>query len=118
MPVTPSSNPIEAGRAIAEHAARLAKLELELKTVELRAKATRFGVAAGLGLLAILLAPLLVMFLLAAVAAALASLVPVWAAILIVAGILLSVVAALAAACAVMISGARGDKEGRADGAS
>ena len=48
-------NPIEAAREIAEHAARLARLELELRTVELRGRAARLGIGAGLGLLAVLL---------------------------------------------------------------
>jgi uncharacterized integral membrane protein len=99
---SPSGNPIETGRAIAEHAARLAKLELELKAVEVKGKAVRFGLAAGLGLLAVLLAPLLVVFLLAAAAAALATVVQVWAAILIVSGLLLVLVGGLAGGAAML----------------
>jgi hypothetical protein len=109
---TPSSNPIETGRAIAEHAARLAKLELELKTVELKGKAARVGLAAGLGLLAVLLAPLLVVFVLATIAAVLATVFQVWIAILIVLGLLLVLVGGLAGASAVLISAA---KKGRTD---
>jgi len=103
---TPSSNPIDVGRAIAEHATRLAKLELELKAVELKGKAARLGLGAGLGLLAVLLAPLLVVFVLAAIAAALATVFQVWVAILIVASILLALVAGLAAAAAALTSAA------------
>ena len=112
MSATPSSNPIETGRAIAEHAARLAKLELELKTVELKGKAARVGLAAGLGLLAVLLAPLLVVFVLATIAAVLATVFQVWIAILIVLGLLLVLVVGLAGASAVLISAA---KKGRTD---
>jgi uncharacterized membrane protein YqjE len=109
---TPSSNPIETGRAIAEHAARLAKLELELKAVELKGKAARLGLAAGLGLLAVLLAPLLVVFVLAIIAAALATVFQVWIAILIVSGLLLVLVGSLAGASAGLISAT---KKGRTD---
>lgn len=108
----PKWSPIEAGRAIAEHAARLARLELELKTLELKGKAVKLGAAAGFGLLAVLLAPLLVVFLLATVAAALATVFQVWVAILIVSGLLLVLVGGLAAASAVLISKA---SKGRTD---
>jgi uncharacterized integral membrane protein len=104
----PSSNPIETGRAIAEHAARLAKLELELKAVEVKAKAVRFGLAAGFGLLAVLLAPLLVVFLLAAAAAALATVFQSWAAILIVSGVLVVLVGGLAGVAATLIRTTQG----------
>ena len=77
-----SRNPIEAVREIAERGIRLGKLELELKTAELKGKAARFGIGAGLGLVAVLLAPLLVIFLLATIAAALATVLKVWLAIL------------------------------------
>lgn len=107
MSATPSSNPIETGRAIAEHAARLAKLELELKAVELKGKAARLGLAAGLGLLTVLLAPLLVVFVLATIAAALATVFQVWIAILIVSGLLLLLVGGLAGGSAVLISAAK-----------
>ena len=112
MSATPSSNPIEAGRAIAEHAARLAKLELELKAVELKGKAARLGLAAGLGLSAVLLAPLLVVFALATIAAALATVFRVWIAILVVSGLLLVLLGGLAGASAMLISAA---KKGRTD---
>jgi uncharacterized membrane protein len=107
-------NPIAAAREIAEHAARLARLEVELRAVELRGKATRVGIGAGLGLLAVLLAPLLVLLVLATVAAALATVLKVWLAILIVAGTLLVLIAGLAGVAALLISGAL---RGGADGA-
>jgi len=107
-------NPIEATREIAEHAVRLARLELELKTVELRGRAIRFGIGGGLGLLAALLAPLLVVFLLAAAAAALATVLQVWLAILVVAAFLLVLVCSLAGAAALLT---RAAVKGGADGA-
>jgi uncharacterized membrane protein YqjE len=108
-----SRNPIEATREIAERAARLARLELELKAVELKGKAARLGIGAGLGLLAVLLAPLLVVFLLATIAAALATVFQVWLAILVVTGILLVLVGGLAGAAAVLTRGAvKGDADG------
>jgi Putative Actinobacterial Holin-X, holin superfamily III len=106
----PSSNPIEAGRAIAEHAARLAKLEVELKAVELKGKAARVGIGAGLGLLAVLLVPLLVVLLLATAAAALATVFHVWIAILIVSGLLLVLVGALAGTSAALISSVKKER--------
>ena len=109
----PSSNPLETVRSIAQHAARVAKLELELKSVELKGKATRLGLAAGFGLLAVLLLPLVVVFVLATIAAALATVVSVWLAILIVTGVLLLFVLGLAGASALLISSAK--RKGRAD---
>jgi Putative Actinobacterial Holin-X, holin superfamily III len=94
---------MDAAREIAEHAARLARLELELKTVELKSKAAHLTVGAGLGLLAILLAPLFVGFLLATVAAVLATMLDVWLAILIVTCVLLGLVGGLAGAAAMLI---------------
>lgn len=109
----PARNPLEAVRLIVERAVRLAKLELELKTVELKGKAVRLALGAGLGLLAVLLAPLLVVFLLAALVAALATTMHVWLAILIVSGVLLVLVGGLAGAAALLTSAAL---KGRVDG--
>jgi uncharacterized membrane protein YqjE len=109
---TQPANPIETGRAIADHVARLIRLEFELKTVELKEKAARAGFAAGLGLLALLLAPLLVAFALAAVAAALATVLPVWLAIVIVFILLLALVGGLAGASAALISTSKKERSG------
>jgi hypothetical protein len=109
---TPSPNPIEAGRSIAEHAARLARLEVELKAAKLKGKAARLSLGAGAGLLAVLLAPLLVVFLLATIAAGLATVLQVWLAILIVSCILLVLVGGLAGVSVVLTSSA---VKGRAD---
>lgn len=108
----PLKNPLEAARRIVEHAKRVAKLEVELRTIELKGKAIRLGLGAGLGLLAILLAPLLIVFLLAALAAALATTMQVWLAILIVSALLVVLVGGLAGAAALLISAAT---KGRVD---
>ena len=107
MSATPSMNPIEATREIAEHAVRLVKLELELKSIELRTKTARIGIGAALGLLAALLTPLVVVFLLASAAAALAIVLPVWLAILIVACILLVLVGGIGGAAVMLITAAK-----------
>ncbi len=106
MSATQSRNPIDAAREIAEHATRLARLEVELKVRQFRGKAVRLGLGAGLGLAAVLLVPLVVVFALAAAAAALATTMKVWLAILIVMAALLVVVGVLAAVGAVLVRGA------------
>lgn len=92
----PPKNPIEATKGVAAHARRLAGLELELKTLVVKKKATEIGIGAGLGLMAVLISPLVVLFVLATVAAALATMMRVWLAILIVTGILFVLIGALA----------------------
>lgn len=99
-------NPVKTVREIADRAIRLAKLELELKTVGWRGKAARVGAGAGFGLLALLLMPLVVVFALATVAAALATMMHVWLAILIVTGILVVMILTLAGMAVWLIRGA------------
>jgi Putative Actinobacterial Holin-X, holin superfamily III len=109
-----SRNPIEAAREIAGHATRLAKLQVELRTVGLKNNAARVGIGAGLGLLALMLAPLVLVFALATAAAALATVFQVWVAILIVTGILLLLVAILAGAAVRLIrKGLQGGTDGK-----
>lgn len=108
------NNPVESARAAVEHAIRLVRLELELRLVDWRRRATAAGIGAGLGVAALLLVPLLVGFLLAAAAAALATTMSVWLAILIVALALGAIVAGLAGSAVVLIrrglrDGGRGD---------
>lgn len=98
----PPRNPIEATRGLAAHAKRLATLELELKTLIVKRKATEIGIGAGFGLLAILLSPLIVLFVLATIAALLATTMRTWLALLTVTGILVVVVAALGAVAVVL----------------
>jgi hypothetical protein len=89
-----------AARETAEHAGTLARLELELRRLELKRRATAVGVGAGLGAGAALLALLALGFALAAAAAALAAAVPLWVALLVVAGGLLLLAGVLGAVAA------------------
>jgi hypothetical protein len=79
----------EAARNLAEHASSVAKLELRLATLELKKKATSFAVGIGLGVAAALLALFMLAFALATIAAALATFLPWWLALLIVTAALL-----------------------------
>ena len=72
---------------------RVAQLTLELAAAELKRKAVQFGAAFGLFGAAALFGFFFFAFLLAAVAAALAIVLPVWAALLITAGLLLALMA-------------------------
>jgi hypothetical protein len=76
-------------KQVAEHASALARLELELAQLELKRKVARLGIGIGLGLVAGLLLLFMLGFLLAAGAAALATTMSTWLALLIVAGGLL-----------------------------
>jgi hypothetical protein len=98
-----SRNPIEAVRQIVGHAKRVARLELELRTIGLKSKATRLGIAAVFGLLALLLMPLVLVFALATAAAALATVFSVWLSILIVTGILVLLIALLAGTAVILV---------------
>jgi membrane protein len=86
-------------REVAEHASAITRLELELATLELKRKAISFGVGAALGGLAALLAIYAVGFAFASAAAGIATVLPLWASLLIVTGILvlLAVIVALIA---------------------
>jgi hypothetical protein len=74
----------EAARNVAEHASSVAKLELRLATLELKKKATSFAVGIGLGVAAALLGLFMLGFALATIAAAFATFLPWWLALLIV----------------------------------
>ena len=74
----------EAARHVAEHASSVAKLELRLATLELKKKASSFAVGIGLGVAAALLALFMLGFALATIAAAFATFLPWWLALLIV----------------------------------
>jgi apolipoprotein N-acyltransferase len=74
---------------------RVAQLTLQLAAAELKRKAVQFGAAFGLLGAAALFGFFFLAFLLAAVAAALALVLPVWAALLITAGLLLSLIVVL-----------------------
>jgi hypothetical protein len=86
MPQENGSPHVSAAKRVAEHARALTHLERELWTLELKRKARALGTGAGLGLAAGLLALLGLCFIVATVAAALATAMSVWLALLIVAG--------------------------------
>lgn len=73
-----------AAKQVAEHASSLARLELELATVELKVKAEALGSGAVLGLVAALVGLYALGFAFATVAAALANVVATWLALLLV----------------------------------
>jgi hypothetical protein len=86
-----------AAREVAEHASTLARLELELATLEMRRKAGALGGGVVLAAAGALVALYGLGFLLATAAAALATFLPTWLALLIVSLVLLAVAGALAA---------------------
>jgi hypothetical protein len=75
-----------AAKQVAEHASALARLELELAKIEIARKVASLGKGIGLGLAAVMLLSFMVGFLLAAGAAALATTMSTWLALLLVAG--------------------------------
>jgi hypothetical protein len=91
-----------AARDVAEHASALARLELELATLEMRRKAGALGAGVGLSVAAGVFGVFAVGFLLATVAAALATVMPWWLALLIV-SLVLAAGAGLAALLAVSL---------------
>jgi membrane protein implicated in regulation of membrane protease activity len=86
-----------AARRVAGHASALARLELELARLQLKQKLFSLGLGAGLLVGAGVLGLFLVGFGFAALAAGIATVVPVWAALLTVTGALALLVGLLAA---------------------
>jgi hypothetical protein len=82
-------------KQVAEHASAITRLELELVALEMKRKAATIGVGAGLAAGAALLAVFAVGFLFATIAAGIATVAPVWLALLIVTVVLLLVIALL-----------------------
>ena len=78
-----------ATKQVAEHASSLARLELELATLELKRKITALGVGIAFGLGAAVFGLFMLGFLFAAVAAGFATFLSTWLALLITAGALL-----------------------------
>jgi tetrahydromethanopterin S-methyltransferase subunit C len=76
-------------KEVAEHASALARLEMELASLELKSKVAAFGIGVGLGIGAGVFLLFALGFGLAAGAAGLALVLPTWAALLIVFGVLL-----------------------------
>jgi Putative Actinobacterial Holin-X, holin superfamily III len=95
----PAGSTAEAARQVVLHVRKIVGLEAELAGIELRQKAKAGATGIGTGAAAAYLALVGALFLLGAVAAALATVMPVWAALLIVAGLLFAgaVIAALIA---------------------
>ena len=86
-----------AAEQVAEHARRMAQLEAELASLEIKRKLSSLGVGIGLLVTGALLGFFAVAFVLATVAAGFATFLPVWAATLIVAVGLILIAAGLAA---------------------
>jgi len=82
-------------KQVAERTSAIVRLELELAALELKRKVVSLGLGIGLGIGAAVMALFMVGFLYAAIAAALALVMPWWAALLAVTGILLLQVALL-----------------------
>jgi hypothetical protein len=84
-----------AAKEVVDRARSIARLEIELALLEIKRKLVRIAVGVGLGAGAAVVALFALGFLAAGGAAALALVVPVWAALLIVGGALLAVTLAL-----------------------
>ena len=84
-----------AAKQVAEHASAIARLELELASLELKKKLTSIGIGVGLAVGAGVLAFFMVGFLFATIAAGLATFLPWWLALLIVTLFLGALVATL-----------------------
>jgi hypothetical protein len=82
-------------KQVAEHASSLARLEVELATLELKRKVTELGIGIGLGVGAALFAVFMLGFAFATLAAGLATTMPTWLALLITTFILLGLAALL-----------------------
>jgi H+/Cl- antiporter ClcA len=83
-------------RAVNRRMKSIARLNLELAKLEAKQKATALGIAGGLGLVAVVLVLYAIGFSFAAAAAGLSETLPLWASLLIVAGIIVLVAAILA----------------------
>ena len=75
-------------KAVAERTSSIVRLELELAALELKRKVVSLGLGIGFALGAALMLLFMVAFIYAAIGAALALVMPTWAALLVVAGIL------------------------------
>ncbi len=91
---------VEHAQQIKARALALARLQLELATLEFKRKAKAIGFAAALGVIALVVILYAIGFVFAAVAAGLTEVVPLWASLLIVAFLLLLTAAVLLLAAA------------------
>jgi len=87
-----------AAKSVAEHASSIARLELQLALLEVKGKLAALGVGIGLLVGAALFGLFWIAFVLATATAALAIVLPVWAALLIMTGVVLVGIASLALA--------------------
>jgi hypothetical protein len=85
-----------AAKQIAERSSNLVRLELELAAIELKTKASALAVGIALGVVAVVVLLYALGFALAGGAAGLATVLPTWAALLVVAGLLVAVAILLA----------------------
>ena len=88
-PETDSQGVGAAVKEVAERTSTIVRLELELATLELKRKVTSLGLGIGFGITAAVLLFFMTGFVLSAIAAALALVMPWWGALLVVAGLLL-----------------------------
>jgi uncharacterized membrane protein YqjE len=95
-PETDSQNLGAAVKQVAERTSAIVRLELELAALELKRKVTALGLGIGLAAGAAVVLVFMTGFLFATIAAALALVMPWWAALLVVTGILLLLAAVLA----------------------
>jgi putative superfamily III holin-X len=91
MPIqeTDSQGVGAAVKQVAEHTSSIVRLELELAALELKRKVVSLGLGIGFGIGAAVMLVFMVAFVYAAIGAALALVMPTWAALLVTAGILL-----------------------------
>ena len=75
-----------AAKSVSEHLSSILRLEIELATMELKRKVVRLGLGIGFGLVAAVFLLFMFGFALATIAAALATVVSTWLALLIVTG--------------------------------
>jgi hypothetical protein len=92
-----------AAKQVAEHASSLARLELELAILELKRKVAALGIGIGLGVGALLFMVFALGFTFATIAAALATTMSTWLALLITTGILFGLGAVLAGVAMTLI---------------
>jgi hypothetical protein len=90
-------------KQVAEHASALARLEVELATLEIKRKIASLGIGVAFAAAAVLLLLYAIGFGLAAAAAGIATQIPVWGALLVVTGVLVILIALLAALAKVSI---------------
>jgi hypothetical protein len=92
-----------AAKQVAEHASSLARLEIELALLEVKKKAAALGIGIGVGITGLLFGLFALGFTFATIAAALATAVSTWLALLITTGILFALAGTLAAVAFALI---------------